>query len=336
MSTEKFIFRHDSKNPTLEKYTEEAQLNSGDRLLYIHIPPPETLNLSEKPGILLLMDGNQEIISGSNYDSTPDVLDKMYKKSEIPSQVTVFIPEAEDRIKEYACNPDFTEFLSNQLVPLLKTQFNCSNEREQTTIAGSSFGGLAATHAALTHPEVFGNCISQSGAYWWSNQWQGFDENDDWKNGKKTQALESTKKALSLDCVADTIRQSCGKPAVNFYLSGGEVEEKNTPSLQGESFPGAISLNDKLRPVLEAAGHKVAVRKITEDKDNPLTGDHGPCSWQKDKEKFALKITNPEAFLAIKEELEKEYIKLSKQKQNPETDDKIPELEQTATVSINK
>lgn len=42
--------------------------------------PPETLNLSEKPGILLLMDGNQEIISGSNYDSTPDVLDKMYKK----------------------------------------------------------------------------------------------------------------------------------------------------------------------------------------------------------------------------------------------------------------
>jgi enterochelin esterase-like enzyme len=44
--------------------------------------------------------------------------------------------------------------------------FGCSNSREQTTIGGTSFGGLAATHASLTYPETFGNVFSQSGAFW--------------------------------------------------------------------------------------------------------------------------------------------------------------------------
>jgi enterochelin esterase-like enzyme len=32
-----------------------------------------------------------------------------------------------------------------------------------TVVAGSSFGGLAATYAALRHSEVFGNVLCQSG-----------------------------------------------------------------------------------------------------------------------------------------------------------------------------
>jgi len=41
-------------------------------------------------------------------------------------------------------------------------------------VAGSSYGGLAAAYGGLPpayagfrHPEVFGNVLSQSGAYWW-------------------------------------------------------------------------------------------------------------------------------------------------------------------------
>jgi enterochelin esterase family protein len=34
-------------------------------------------------------------------------------------------------------------------------------------IAGSSYGGLAATCAAIWYPRVFGSILSQSASYWW-------------------------------------------------------------------------------------------------------------------------------------------------------------------------
>ena len=39
---------------------------------------------------------------------------------------------------------------------------------DRTVLAGSSYGGLAATTVAMRHPEVFGNVLSMSGSFWWS------------------------------------------------------------------------------------------------------------------------------------------------------------------------
>ena len=38
---------------------------------------------------------------------------------------------------------------------------------EPVTVGGMSYGGLAASFAALRHPDVFGAVLSQSGSYWW-------------------------------------------------------------------------------------------------------------------------------------------------------------------------
>jgi len=35
-------------------------------------------------------------------------------------------------------------------------------------VAGSSFGGLAATYAGLRHSEIFGKVLCQSGSFWWA------------------------------------------------------------------------------------------------------------------------------------------------------------------------
>ena len=151
----------------------------GDRILYIHQPPSS----ETQPGVLILMDGEQEMRPGDSVKSTPAILDELCKKKQISPQVTVYIPAPEDRIGEYACNKEFADFLSNKLVPLLQEPpFGCSKGREQTTIGGTSFGGLAATHAALTHPETFGNVLSQSGAFWWNKDWKGFDKFEEWGN----------------------------------------------------------------------------------------------------------------------------------------------------------
>jgi enterochelin esterase family protein len=50
-------------------------------------------------------------------------------------------------------------------------------------VAGASYGGLAAAHAAFRHPDIFGNVLAQSGAFYWR---QGKDrapsagEDTDW------------------------------------------------------------------------------------------------------------------------------------------------------------
>lgn len=38
----------------------------------------------------------------------------------------------------------------------------------RTVIAGSSYGGLTSSYAALQHPQWFGNVLSLSGSYWWA------------------------------------------------------------------------------------------------------------------------------------------------------------------------
>ncbi|KTD03304.1 alpha/beta hydrolase [Fluoribacter gormanii] len=242
----------------------------SDRLLYIHQP----LSTNAPPGILILMDGEQEMRPGFAAKSTPEIVDELYENKKISPQVCVYIPAPQDRIREYACNEEFANFLNNKLVPLLrKPPFGCSDCREQTTIVGTSFGGLAATHAALTYPETFGNVLSQSGAFWWNEGWKGFDHPDKWTSASKTAKHETTQQAMAMKWLNEIPHKE--GLSVNFYLSGGEIEENKTPSLNGESFPGATTLNNELSTRLADRGHNVTTA-IT-------SGDHDYGSWQSDK-----------------------------------------------------
>lgn len=348
----------------------------GDRLLYIQQPP----STGTQPGILILMDGEQEMHPGDAAESTPAILDELCENKKIFPQVSVYIPAPQDRIREYACNEEFAYFLNNKLVPLLREPpFGCSDHREQTTIAGTSFGGLAATHAALTYPETFGNVLSQSGAFWWYEGWKGFDPPDGcdlikmseqptpdnlikikknqyiiaenklwyfdaskrsletlsalqkksmqslltnlefeenhpateqelelitshtghthpvtWASASKTAEHETTKKATEMAWLSK-IPPKEGLP-INFYLSGGKIEEGKTPSLNGESFPGAITLNQRLSIRLTERGYNVTT--------TIGNGDHTYGSWQADKP-VALQTLLPKPTLQLAAEHEK-------------------------------
>ena len=95
---------------------------------------------------------------------TPEMLDEMIEQEKFPPCVVVFLPPNGDRMLQYACNDNFNEFLAIELIPELRDRFHCSTEAKDTFITGSSMGGLASFYAGLTHPEVFGHVVSQSGA----------------------------------------------------------------------------------------------------------------------------------------------------------------------------
>ncbi len=127
---------------------------------------PET----RKYGLLLVFD--EEAYLRPSQVQANVILDNLIAAGRIPPLVMVLLtnPPAPARSLELPCNPAYAEFLHTELVPWIRANWAVTSDPHQVTIAGSSYGGLAAAWAALRHPETFGNVLSQSGSYWWSPQ----------------------------------------------------------------------------------------------------------------------------------------------------------------------
>ncbi len=61
------------------------------------------------------------------------------------------------------------------------TRCHLTTDPRRTIVVGASYGQLAAAYAALQHPDVWGNVVAQSGAFYWR---QGQDRAPD--NGEDT------------------------------------------------------------------------------------------------------------------------------------------------------
>ena len=99
-----------------------------------------------------------------------NVLDALIASHRPPINV-VFIDSLDHprRAKELPPNPHFADFMAHELLPWLRRQ-GLSLSRQKTVVAGSSYGGLAASWVALRYPRQFGNVLSLSGSYWWAPQ----------------------------------------------------------------------------------------------------------------------------------------------------------------------
>ena len=76
------------------------------------------------------------------------------------------------RTVEYACNDATLAFLMTEVMPLAKKELNLLNINQfpgAYGVLGASMGGLMALYTGARIPQVFGNVISQSGAFSWGN-----------------------------------------------------------------------------------------------------------------------------------------------------------------------
>lgn len=107
-----------------------------------------------------------------------NVLDNMIADGRIPPLIGVFVDPRTDlrdsrtskRMTDYTMNDTFVNFLVNEVRARLMKKHRLINEPSQTAIMGASLGGLIATYAAFTRPEVFGRCAAQSPSYWWNKK----------------------------------------------------------------------------------------------------------------------------------------------------------------------
>lgn len=181
---------------------------------------------------------------------SPQLLDRLIAAHAITPLVAAFVHNAspDARAEELPCNPRFAQFVATELLPQLQARYALSRDPHQVALAGSSFGGLAASYIALEHPELFGKVLSQSGSYWWS-----FPRGAPSFDGKAEPGWLRRR------------YQQQPRAAIELYLSAGTFE---TDAAGG----GVLEHNRLQRDALRALGYTVAYQE--------LVAGHDPLSWR--------------------------------------------------------
>lgn len=149
----------------VEKKRIKSELLKNERDLSIYTPPGYRRD-GPPNGLLVVFDEGSYL----TLVPTPAILDNLLWEKRIAPMVAVLIanPDQETRTRELPPNPDFADFLNNELIPWIRANYNITKDPGQVVVAGSSFGGIASVYAGLRHPETFGNVLCQSGSFWWS------------------------------------------------------------------------------------------------------------------------------------------------------------------------
>ncbi len=114
-------------------------------------------------------------------------------------------------------------FLTEELLPWIQARYHVYQEKNHTTIAGFSLGGLAAFYAALQNPHVFGNVLSMSGSVHWK------------KDGYENQI--------------SSIDSNTSQP--HFYIAAGELENKPL-----------LTANRRLYKALKEKGYQITYEEF--------------------------------------------------------------------------
>ena len=158
---------------------------------------------------------------------------------EIPA--TVVTIEITEKAGEITNRKKFADFVANDLMPALKEKLGGLPGAQHTTIGGYSFGGLTAAYVAMQHPEIFGNVLSQSGAFWRGNE--GASEPPEW--------------------LTQQLRDKARLP-IRFYVEVGAEEHQIVPN--GIEF---VVANRHLRDVLAAKKYDFKYIEVPGAKHEP-------------------------------------------------------------------
>jgi enterochelin esterase family protein len=231
---------------TIENHEVHSEIQKLDRPVALYLPPgyrPE----GPPNDLLILFDGSAYL---SAENATPTTMDNLIAAASIPPTVAVFVSNMGDRrLTDLVPNPDFADFMAKELIPWVRSRFNVTKDPARTVVGGFSAGGLAAAYMGLRHSGVFGNVLSQSGAFWWAPE--------------HYQNADSTTETNWI------VRQYLASPKlpVKFYLEAGTFEMD-----QASEGGDILESTRHLRDVLIAKGYGVKYQQFV--------GGHDGLSWR--------------------------------------------------------
>lgn len=159
-----------------KKYVLDSKVLKEERPYLVHLPPSYATSNARYP-VLILLDGD------AHFTHTSGTVDYLAQNLRIPELIVVAVPNT-DRSRDMTPplpptatrmgsegSPDgaknFLSFIADELLPQLDATYRT---RQYRVLIGHSFGGLFATYALVTRPEVFDAYLSISPSLWWDDQ----------------------------------------------------------------------------------------------------------------------------------------------------------------------
>ncbi len=245
----------------VEEHQFKSAILNNERKLIVYTPANYKVHGRRYPLMLAF--------TGQHYMRSilpPVTLDNLIAEGAIPPMVVVGVGSAPGHhIRDLGLYEPFPEFLAQELVPWLRQKYHVTTDPGQTIVAGASIAGLAASFAALKHPELFGNVLSNSGSYWF-----------------KPGIVDKFRRIEAGELVEDDfaeyetlIKEYVRSPKlrVRFYLEAGWFEDLF--SYEPSPWKGDISLlasNRHFRDVLQAKGYFVHYQEYN--------GGHHEANWR--------------------------------------------------------
>lgn len=143
---------------TMTSHTLDSQILGRTRTFQVYEPPGQIVG--QRLPVLFINGGSDYL----NMIDAPAILDRLIAQRQIPPLLAVFIMPINAE-QEYALNDAYADFLAEELAPTIREMFAANADPAATAIVGNSLGGLAAVHALLAHPDVFGLAAAQSGRF---------------------------------------------------------------------------------------------------------------------------------------------------------------------------
>lgn len=220
-----------AKRGTVELYTPFAD----QRRLWLYTPAVASSTLFP---VLIVFDGRiyKELLH------LPQMLDYLIDTGQLPPIVALMVDNV-DR-SELPCQPTFAAYVAEVIMPWLRTQQPITTDPQQTVVAGSSFGGLAALFLGARYPQIFGTVFSQTGWFRWMPEG---DPEHHWLT-----------------------RQFAASPQLplRILLQVGNLEVAQ----MADGGPNQVAANRQMRDTLQAKGYSLGYQEIS--------GGHDASSWQ--------------------------------------------------------
>lgn len=225
----------------VEPFTIDDSSYGRKRKIWVYTPAGYADSSTTPADLIVSFDGEDYVKD----IPAPVILDNLIAAKKIGPVIQVFVDNSDDRLGDLANHQKFADFVAKDLMPWIRKNYRVTTDPARVVLCGYSAGGLAAAYVAYRHPELFGNVLSESGAFWRGNE--GASDDFEW-----------------------VTRQFGGGPKLKlrFYLVVGCAE-----TVKNASGKSMLETSQHLDEVLLAKAYDV--KFVVAPK-----GTHSPESWR--------------------------------------------------------